>query len=290
MNPTHLTVDQALRLTADETQLPLGELRSLLRAVTGLSATALISQGSEPLPMGQLGQFKALAVRRQKGEPMAYLLGEREFYSRPFKVDPHVLIPRHETEELIDHALAFLELRARENLLTRVLDLGTGSGCIAITLALENPILEVTASDVSPAALLVAQLNAQTLGAKNVSFIQADAFEGLLDQKPPLAFDLICSNPPYIAAGDPHLLQGDLRFEPALALTDLGDGLYFYRQIAQHAPSLLRPGGAVLVEHGYDQQAEVMRLFEAQGLNPVRGLRDLAGQPRFVMATVAPRP
>ncbi|HEX4880035.1 MAG TPA: peptide chain release factor N(5)-glutamine methyltransferase [Limnobacter sp.] len=280
------TLESALQQTRDETGLTTSELRILMCHITGLNKVGLVSRGKDPLPMDQLSAFKSLAARRQQGEPIAYLVGHKEFYSRPFLVDPRVLIPRPETEELVEHALAFLQQRATENLLTRVLDIGTGSGAIAVSLALENPILEVTATDVSADALWVAQHNASTLGAKNLKFIQSDLFAGLLAQNPPLAFDLICSNPPYIEAGDPHLQQGDLRFEPALALTDHGDGLHFYRQIAQHSPPLLRSGGGVIVEHGHTQQAQVMQLFQHAGFARVQGLPDLAGTPRFVFAQV----
>ena len=167
-----------------------------------------------------------------------------------------------------------------------MLDIGCGSGAIAVSLALENPILEVTATDISADALWVAQFNANELGAKNIRFVQSDLFENLLNQTPSLAFDLICSNPPYIEQGDEHLSQGDLRFEPQQALTDGGDGLRFYREIAQHSPSLLRAGGGVLVEHGHLQQEAVKALFSKGPYVHVQGLPDLAGTPRFVFAHI----
>lgn len=287
MNKGHLpapTLQTTLQQTREETGLPMGELRILMCHATGLNKVGLVSQSHAELPMDQLSNFKALAARRQAGEPIAYLVEQKEFYSRPFFVDHRVLIPRPETEELVEHALVFLQKRASENLLTRVLDIGTGSGAIAITLALENPILEISATDISADALWVAQHNASALGAKNIRFIQADLFNGLLNQTPPLAFDLICSNPPYIENNDPHLSQGDLRFEPPHALTDQGDGLRFYRAIAQHSPSLLRAGGGVIVEHGHTQQAAVMACFKQAPFKHVQGLPDLAGTPRCVYA------
>jgi release factor glutamine methyltransferase len=232
-------------------------------------------------------------------------VGEREFFSRPFKVSPDVLIPRPETEELVERALAFLGNRSNENLLTRVLDIGTGSGIIAITLALENPILEITASDISEQALDIARHNAAFLKASNVQFVHSNVFSAFESNRtthsithsatdsgtqrsssgPTWQFDLILSNPPYIRSGDEHLSQGDLRFEPAMALTDHADGLSFYRTIAQESPQYLRPQGAIMVEHGYDQQPQIIEIFKQAGYTQVQGLNDLAGTPRIVVAS-----
>lgn len=280
------TIDSVLQQTRNETGLAPSELRILMMHITGLDRVGLVTKGNRELPMDQLSAFKSLAAKRQNGLPIAYLVQHKEFYSRSFFVDPRVLIPRPETEELVEHALGFLQNKSTETLLTRVLDIGCGSGAIAISLALENPILEVTASDISADALWVAQFNANELGAKNVRFVQSDLFSGLLNQTPSLAFDLICSNPPYIEQGDEHLSQGDLRFEPQQALTDGGDGLHFYREIALHSPSLLRAGGGVLMEHGYNQQEAVKALFAHPPYIQVQGLPDLAGTPRFVFAQI----
>jgi release factor glutamine methyltransferase len=280
------TIDTVLQHTRAETGLPPSELRILMSHITGLDRVGLITKGDSPLSTDQIALFNSLTNKRLQGLPIAYLVEHKEFYSRSFFVDSRVLIPRPETEELVEHALGFLESKSTENLLTRVLDIGCGSGAIAISLALENPILEVTATDISLDALWVAQFNANELGARNVRLIQSDLFSALLNQKPALAFDLICSNPPYIEQGDNHLTQGDLRFEPALALTDGGDGLHFYREIARHSPSLLRSGGGVLMEHGYNQQEAVIAIFSQQPYTQVQGLPDLAGTPRFVFAKV----
>lgn len=280
------TIESVLQQIRKETGLAPSELRILMMYITGFDRVGLVTKGNRELPMDQLNAFKSLAAKRKSGEPIAYLVQHKEFYSRSFFVDPRVLIPRPETEELVEHALAFLQNRSTENLLTRVLDMGCGSGAIAISLALENPILEVTASDISADALWVAQFNANELGAKNVRFVQSDLFDGLINQTPALAFDLICSNPPYIELGDVHLSQGDLRFEPAQALTDGGDGLHFYREIALHSPALLRAGGGVLVEHGHTQQEAVKALFSRPPYIHVQGLPDLAGTPRFVFAHI----
>ena len=284
--PTH-SVESSLNQAQQETGVPLTELRTLMGFVTGFDRVRLITRKQQELPAENITRFDSLAHRRAQGEPIAYLIETKEFFSRPFFVDSRVLIPRPETEELVEHALALLQLTSSQNLLTRVLDIGCGSGVIGITLALENPILDITATDISADALEVAQRNANALNATNIRFIQSDLFENLLDRKPALAFDLICSNPPYIHMQDEHLSQGDLRFEPQHALTDHGDGLYFYRSIAQHSPKLLRPGASVVVEHGYDQQDAVLALFKAHGFKTVQGLRDLGGHPRIVIATLS---
>lgn len=307
------TLGGILQQTREETQLPLSELRILLGFTMNMDRIALITRDQEPISMDKLSQFKSLAARRVQGEPIAYLVGEREFFSRPFKVSPQVLIPRPETEELVERALAFLSLRSGQNLLTRVLDIGTGSGAIAITLALESPILEVTATDISEEALVIAQHNATFLRANHIQFVHSDLFSAFAQPTANqssqfsnsghsgnsshhfgssgtsypiscLQFDLIVSNPPYIRAGDPHLSQGDLRFEPTLALTDQADGLRFYRDIASQSLSFLRPNGAVMVEHGYDQQAQIMKIFQDAGYASVQGFNDLAGTPRIVIA------
>jgi release factor glutamine methyltransferase len=279
-------LNSALRQLASTTSVPLSELRILAEHATGLSRVQQVTEGQAPLRTAHLNALAALATRRQHGEPIAYLVGHKEFYSRPFQVNPNVLIPRPETEELVEQALAFLAPLANAGHPLRALDLGCGSGAIGITLALELPQLQVLATDLSSAALEMAQHNAKTLCAHNIEFIQSDLFEALTQQTPAAQFNLICSNPPYIEANDPHLRQGDLRFEPQLALTDNGDGLRFYRSIAQHSPALLQPNGAVMVEHGHNQQADVMALFNNGVYRNAQGISDLAGLPRVVMAWV----
>lgn len=282
--PTSVQIDDALQASQKDSGLPLSELRILMSHVTGLNRVGLITHNTLALSHEQLIRFQGLVQRRMHGEPVAYLTGIREFYSREFLVTPDVLIPRPETEELVEKALGWLEKRARENLLTQVLDVGCGSGAIGVTLALENPILEVTLSDISDKALFVAEANAKKLGAKNVQFLHSDVFTALETRQPPLQFDLIVSNPPYIAEGDEHLSQGDLRFEPQCALTDHQDGLAFYRQLALEGRKHLRPTGAMLVEHGYQQQKQVLALFKKAGFSNVEGFSDLAGLPRMVLA------
>jgi release factor glutamine methyltransferase len=214
--------------------------------------------------------FEGLARRRRGGEPLAYLRGEQEFYGRPFSVGPAVLIPRPDTETLVDVALGCL----RDRHSPRVLELGTGSGCIGITLQLERPDTRVTATDASPEALVLAQANARTLGAR-IDLRLGRWFEAVgIDER----FDLVVSNPPYIAAGDPHLRK--LTHEPALALTDGADGLRCLTQIIRGASAHLVESGWLVLEHGYDQAAAVVGLLTAAGMRDVAVVRDAAGHER----------
>ncbi len=256
-----MTVGELLRAA----KLPAREARALLAHVFGARREWLIAHPEAVVDRAQQAQFAALAERRARGEPIAYLIGVQEFYGREFAVNPAVLIPRPETELLVDATLdALREVRA-----PGALDLGAGSGCIAITLALERADAIVTATDRSAAALAVARANAERLRAR-VTFLESDWYAGVEGR-----FDAIVANPPYIAAGDPHLPA--LRDEPLHALTDHADGLTHLRAIAAGAPSRLREGGTLLVEHGYDQGAAVRALFAAAGLGKVRTLRDAAG-------------
>ncbi len=224
----------------------------------------------DPMDERDLMQFELVVSSRKLGTPVAYLTGKREFYSREFNVTPDVLIPRPETEVLVDQALARLS-EASAPKPARILDLGTGSGAIAITLALQSRV-QVTATDHSEAALSVARGNAARLGAP-VDFIQSDWYAALAGKK----FDLIVANPPYVAAGDPHLSQGDLRFEPQTALTDgSDDGLSSIRAIIEGAPWHLNPGGWLLFEHGYEQAAACRQLLRKRGFEGIVSVPDLA--------------
>jgi release factor glutamine methyltransferase len=223
----------------------------------------LAAHDRDPIPPEQAAAFAALLHRRLQGEPIAYILGGREFYGLDFKVTPAVLIPRPETELLVDLALE----RLPADRPCRVLDLGTGSGAVAVTLALHRPQTEVVAVDQSAAALEVARENAQRLGVSNLRLIQSDWYSALNGEK----FDLIVSNPPYIAAADPHLAQGDVRFEPAVALASGADGLDDIRTIH------LYPAGWLLFEHGYDQAAACRDLLAQTGFQQVGSSADLAG-------------
>jgi len=206
--------------------------------------------------------------RRLEGEPIAYIVGKREFFGLDFQVSEAVLIPRPDTELIVELALERLPQPGQR---CRVLDMGTGSGAIAVALAHTRPDAAVSALDVSPAALAVAQANADANGAR-VRFLQSDWFAALAQGE---TFDLIASNPPYIAAGDEHLSQGDLRFEPSGALTDFADGLSALRSIAEGAQARLEPGAWLLLEHGYDQAAAVRALLQEHGYTEVQSWRDL---------------
>jgi release factor glutamine methyltransferase len=242
------------------------EARLLLLHVTGVTATTLAAHPEQELRPTQTASFLSLLRRRAAGEPIAYLTGGREFYGRDFEVSPAVLIPRPETEHLVECAIE----KARGLGAARILDLGTGSGCVAITLALELR-AEVVAADLSAEALAVAHANADRLRAR-VEFVDSDWY-ARIDGR----FDLIVANPPYVAEGDPHLAQGDLRFEPIGALACGADGLAAIRHIVTDAPAHLRPGGWLLLEHGYDQAAAVADMLTAAGFADIEQQRDLAG-------------
>lgn len=248
--------------------LPAREARALAAHAIGAAREWLIAHPDAAVTEGQRAAFAALVARRQRGEPMAYLLGVQEFYGRPFAVDRAVLIPRPETEGLVDAVLQIV----RPVSAPRILDLGTGSGCIAITLALERPDAIVTAADRSVAAIAVARANTQRLGAR-VTFVQSDWYQGIDG-----VFEVIVANPPYVAGNDPHLTA--LRDEPLEALTDQADGLTHLRSIAVGAPARLASGGWLVVEHGFEQGAAVRDLFETAGLHDVRTRRDAAGLER----------
>lgn len=228
----------------------------------------LIAHDSDPVPPEAAGRWRALVERRQAGEPVAYLLGEKEFGGLNLRVDARVLVPRPDTEMLVDWALDTLPVPG--TLAPHLLDLGTGSGAIALAVATRRPDAQVTATDASADALTVAQANAQRLGLP-VRFAQG----AWLAAVPGERFDVIASNPPYIAEGDPHLAA--LTHEPMAALTAGADGLDDLRTIVAQAPASLHPGGWLLLEHGHDQSAAVRDLLFAQGFEAVSSRKDLAG-------------
>lgn len=241
----------------------------LLAHVLGRDRTWLIAHRDDALPREAADAFFALAERRRAGEPVAYLVGRREFFGLTLAVTPAVLVPRPETETAVELALEWLPADRP----ARVLDLGTGSGAIALALARERPQASVVASDVSADALAVARRNADALGLRNVAFRVSDWYASL-DDAP---FDLIASNPPYVAAGDPHLTQDDVRHEPRVALVSGRDGLDALQTIVAGAAARLVPGGALVVEHGFDQAEAVQALLRAAGFTAIVGRRDLAG-------------
>ncbi len=251
--------------------------QALLAHALGRDRAWLIAHAGDVLPREDADRFFALARRRREGEPVAYLTGWREFWGLRLAVDPSVLIPRAETETLVEMALA----RLSAGRVPSVLDLGTGSGAIALAVAHERPLARVVASDRSQAALEVARANAQRLGITNIAFVSGDWYEAL-PPRTATGFDLIASNPPYVAAGDVHLREGDLRFEPIGALAAGADGLDALRVIVAGAPARLAMGGWLVVEHGYDQSDAVQCLFADAGLADIASGRDLAGIPRVV--------
>jgi release factor glutamine methyltransferase len=265
-----MTIQPGATIAAVQAGLPLDPLenRILLCEATGLTRVQLITQGDRTLTADEAVRLDDLVARRLRGEPIAYIVGRREFFGLEFQVGPAVLIPRPDTELIVELALERLPDSA-----PRLLDMGTGSGAIAVAVAHTRPDADVTALDVSRDALAVAQANAAANGAR-VRFLESSWFDALAAAE---VFDVIASNPPYIAAGDAHLAQGDLRFEPVGALTDHADGLSALRIIIAGSPRHLVPGGWLLLEHGYDQAAAVRTLLQEAGFADVQSWRDLAG-------------
>lgn len=258
----------ALGLDTREARL---EARVLAAFAWEVAPAWLLAHDTDALSAEQAAAFDAVLARRLAGEPVAYLTGRREFFGRPFTVTPDVLIPRPETELLVELALTHIA----PDEATALLDLGTGSGCVAITLALERPAARVIAVDRSAAALAVARHNAALLDTA-VEFLTSDWFAALAGRR----FDCIVGNPPYVAATDPHLARGDVRFEPASALAAGADGLADLRHLIAAARGHLVPGGTLLLEHGYDQAPAVRALLETHGYDDVQTWPDLAGHPR----------
>jgi len=254
-----------------ECGLPRLEAELLLCSILGCERVWLIAHAEDAIDSSNARSAHARFARRRAGEPVSYITGRREFYGLALRVTPEVLIPRPETELLVELALERLPPGAP----ARVLEIGTGSGAIAIALASERPGLGIVATDVSEAALALARRNARDHGAE-IEFVLGDWFDAL----GPEPFDLIVSNPPYVVAGDAHLERGDVRFEPQLALVGGEDGLACIREIAARAQDRLRPGGSLLMEHGYDQADRCVALLVALGYAEVADFHDLAGWPR----------
>lgn len=241
------------------------EAQVLLAHALKCTRVQLVIRSKDELSPQQVTDVSALFMRRMQGEPIAYLTGEREFYGLRFEITSGVLIPRHETELLVELGMAKLPKGGS------ILDLGTGSGAIAVSLAHARRDAQVMASDISPDALSLARRNAAA-HAVALQFVQSNWFEQIEGK-----FDLIISNPPYIAASDPHLMQGDLRFEPRAALTDEANGMMHISTIVDGAVRHLKPGGWLLVEHGYDQSAAIQALLQKSGWQQVQSWKDLAG-------------
>ena len=244
----------------------------LLAHALGRDRAWLIAHGRDPVAAGAAERFVALVDARAAGQPVAFLTGHQGFWSLDLAVSPDTLIPRPETERLVELALERLPHHAG----VRIADLGTGSGAIALALASERPHAQVVATDASASALAIARGNAAAHAIGNVEFREGDWLAPLATER----FDLIASNPPYIANGDPHLAQGDLRFEPAMALACGADGLDAIRRIVAGAPALLLPDGWLLLEHGWDQGGAVRALLVDAGFVDVATERDLEGRDR----------
>ena len=255
-------------LTAARQKIDRLDARLLLQYATGCSHADLLARPETPVSAPAFAQFAEWVERRAAGEPLAYLVGEAEFRGRVFQVSPAVLIPRPETEVLIDLALTKLQ----DMTAPKILDLGAGSGIIAISLALESPAATLLAVDLSTAAISVARTNAGRLGAR-VDFRHSDWFTHLAGER----FDLIVSNPPYVAADDPHLAGDGLPFEPQMALSDGADGLVCIRRIVADAGEHLNPGGWLLFEHGHDQGMASRNLLTRAGFKAASTHPDLAG-------------
>lgn len=255
------------------------DVELLLGRILGLDRVGLLIDAERPLDKAELAGYRAMHMRRRAGEPVAYLLGVREFYGRPFRVDPRVLIPRPDTEILVEAALA----RTKHlSLSARVLDLCTGSGCVAVSLARERPTSRVLGADLSEGALVVARENAIRLGAVNAGFLRSDLFAGLPSG---LVFDLITANPPYIPDAEIAGLQPDIRdYEPHLALVGGADGLDLARRIIAAAPARLARGGVLAMEIGAGQAGAVAELFAASGFEAIIRHLDYGGHERVVSA------
>ena len=274
------TIDASLREAAGLVQRcsdsPRLDAEVLLAKALSRSRTALVMLADAPLTAGAAGEFQRLLEERCRGVPVAYLTGTREFWSLALRVSPAVLVPRPETEELVERVLE----RLPADLPVRVLDLGTGSGAIALALASERPAARITAIDVSPAALEIAAGNAAALRLANIDWRCGSWFTPVAGER----FDIIVSNPPYIAADDPAL--DALRFEPALALTPGQQGMEAFMAIVAGAPRHLTPGGLIALEHGASQADALCALLAAHGFDSVQSHHDRAGRARALTGTL----
>ncbi len=261
---------QALNASSDTARL---DAELLLCKVLAKTRSYLFTWPEKELTPDQQQSFQQLIAQRSTGTPVAYLLGYREFWGMELAVSAATLIPRPDTELLVQVALERLETYHSP----KILDLGTGTGAIALALAKERPDAQITAVDQSLAALAVAQINAQKLNLTKLEFVQSDWFSAFTKES---QFDLIVSNPPYIADSDPHLEQGDLRFEPRSALSSGADGLKDLIHLIQNAPYYLKPQAWLLLEHGYDQGSAVIQLLSKRGYTELACYQDLGGNDR----------
>lgn len=272
--PSSLTIKSALStsssiLNHDDAKL---EAQLLLQHVLNVNRAWLIAHETDALQPNIHAEFEALLNRRLNGEPMAYIVGNREFYGLELMVTPDTLIPRPDTETLVEAALSKIPSNSNQS----ILDLGTGTGAIALAIAKNRLQASIIAVDASIGALEVAKKNAQTLNIHNVEFTLSNWFENLSNQR----FDLIVSNPPYIEKNDVHLMQGDLRFEPISALASGADGLDDIRKIIDNCLVHLKPQSWLMLEHGYNQASQVADLMANAGLTDIETIKDLGGNDR----------
>lgn len=265
-------ISTALGLDKREARI---EARALAVHAWQVNTAWLLAHDTDPLSISSITQFESLLARRLKGEPVAYILGKREFFGLNFIVTPDVLIPRPETEILVQAALELI----KPDVAFRVLDLGTGSGAIAVAIAHQRPLADLIAVDISTSALAIAQANAQGLGITNISFKVSDWYDNLGAQ----TFDVVVCNPPYIEMADPHLSRGDACFEPLSARASGITGLEDIEIVITGAPAYLTPEGWILVEHGWNQGEACRTLFTNNNFSEINTLRDLANHERVTL-------
>ena len=276
-NAIKALIEEGVRLLSETSEQPKLEAEILLSHVTGKSRTHFRAFAEAEVSAAEALRYQDLVEQRQSGQPMAYLTGTREFWSLNFEVTSDVLIPRPETELLVEIALEWVRSLPKP----RLLDLGTGSGAIPVSIAKERPDANLTAVDVSPKALALAQKNAHRLGAPGIRFLLGDWLAALPSAEP---FDLIVSNPPYISEQDGHLACGDLRFEPRSALASGPEGLDAIRTIVREARAFIKPGGGLALEHGFEQAPVIRAILADQGYHSIETRTDLQRHPRVTMA------
>ncbi len=272
MDLSEWLVSAAERLCGSDS--PRRDAEILLSHVTGKGRTFLLAFGETELSQEHYQQVETLLARRINGEPVAYILGEREFWSLPLYVSPHTLIPRPDTECLVEQALARLPAGP-----CQILDAGTGTGAIALAIASERPDCQVTGVDLIPEAVELARRNAARSGISNAQFLQSNWFSAIKSVR----FSLVVSNPPYIDESDEHLVQGDVRFEPRSALVAKDNGLADLAELVSQARGVLIPGGWLLLEHGWKQGESVRALFSAAGYNNIETVKDYGNNDRLTL-------
>lgn len=278
-----MTFDALLSNAAQRLQLagspsPRLDAEVLMEFATGHSRTWLYTWGDRECPNWEHARFEALIAARAQGQPVAYLTGVREFWGLPLATSPSTLIPRPDTETLVEAALA----RAQAST-GRLLDLGTGTGAIALAFASEKPGWEVVGADIRPEAVALASKNAGSLNIKNATFLVSDWFSALALPSSAATFDIIVSNPPYIASDDPHLAQGDVRFEPHSALVAAADGMADLLHVITTAKAYFTPGGWLALEHGYQQAPSVRQALKQAGYQSVESVHDIGGHERVTL-------